>query len=331
MNSLISEVINQECKLTEYELTAQHNQEWQLSTRKSFDNGVIINNFINFLDVSTNTANAYRKALKQLFNYFHNYGVVNPHRDNILAFKKELESKGRKPATIALYLAAARRFFSWTEQSGIYQNITVGVKAPKAERGHKKDYFAANQVKSILASIDRSDIEGLRNYAIMALMTTGGLRTVEITRASIEDLRVVGGVSVLYIQGKGRNDKTEFVKLTAKVEEAIRAYLKARGEVEMQAPLFSSLSKRNRGARLTTRTIRGLCKNAMKEAGFNSDRLTAHSLRHTAVTLALLAGQDLAEVQHFARHHNISTTQIYAHNIDRMKSQCEMAISNAIF
>jgi len=308
-----------------------NNTEIALKSNEVFNREELINNFFNFLDVSVNTANAYRKALKQLFNYFHNYEVANPNRENILAFKKELESKGRKPSTIALYLAAARRFFSWTEQSGIYPNITVGVKSPKAESGHKKDYFAADQVKSILAGIDRSDIEGLRNYAIMALMTTGGLRTVEVTRASIEDLRVVGGVSVLYIQGKGRNDKTEFIKLTAKVEEAIRAYLKARGEVEMQAPLFSSVSKRNRGARLTTRTIRGLCKNAMKQAGFNSDRLTAHSLRHTAVTLALLAGQDLAEVQHFARHHNISTTQIYAHNIDRMKSQCETAISNAIF
>ena len=291
----------------------------------------LFDNFIAFLDVTNKTALTYKKALKQVFNYFGERNIKQPTRDNIIAFKKELELKGRKPSTIALYLAAARRFFSWTEQSGIYPNITVGVKAPKIERGHKKDYFAANQIKSVLSRIDRTSVEGLRNYAIMALMTTGGLRTVEVTRASIEDLRVVGGVSVLYIQGKGRTDKTEFIKLTPQVEAAIRDYLKTRGEVETQAPLFSSVSKRNRGARLTTRTIRGVCKNAMKAAGFNSDRLTAHSLRHTAVTLALLAGQDLAEVQHFARHHNISTTQIYAHNIDRMKSQCEAAISNAIF
>ena len=319
MKSLISEVINQEAINNTAIIMTLNNKE------------AIINNFFNFLDVTANTANAYRKALKQLFNYFHNYGVVNPNRDNVVNFKRDLESKGRKPSTIALYLAAARRFFLWTEQTGIYPNICAGVKAPKLERGHKKDYFSANQVKSILTEIDRSNLEGLRNFAIMALMTTGGLRTVEVTRASIEDLRVVGGVSVLYIQGKGRTDKTEFVKLTPQVEAAIRDYLKARGEVEAQAPLFSSVSKRNKGARLTTRTIRGLCKNAMKAAGFNSERLTAHSLRHTAVTLALLSGQDLAEVQHFARHHNISTTQIYAHNIDRMKSQCEMAISNAIF
>ena len=291
----------------------------------------LLNNFINFLDVREKTAITYSKALKQVFSYLSQNGIKQPTRDNILAFKKELEAKGHKPATIALNLAATRRFFSWTEQSGIYPNITVGIKAPKIERGHKKDYFAAHQVKSILTGIERNNLEGLRNYAVMALMTTGGLRTIEITRANVEDLRVVGGVSVLYIQGKGRTDKTEFIKISPQVEEAIRAYLKARGPVKDHDPLFVSCSRRNKGGRLTTRTIRGLCKNAMINAGFNSNRLTAHSLRHTAVTLALLAGQSLAEVQHFARHHNISTTQIYAHNVDRMKSQCEAVISNAIF
>ena len=298
---------------------------------KKFNTEVFINDFFNFIDVSKNTSAAYSKALKQLFNYFNEHGINNPGRKDIIKFKNYLQIKGRNPSTIALYLAASRRFFSWTEQSGIYPNIAVGVKSPKIEQGHKKDYFEAEQVKTILNGIDRSTLKGLRNYAVVALMTAGGLRTVEITRARIEDIRVLGGVPVLYIQGKGKNDKKEFIKLTPKVEDAIRAYLKARGKVSVKAPLFASVSNRNKGSNLTTRTIRRVCKIAMKAAGFDSNRFTAHSLRHTAVTLALLAGQDLAEVQHFARHRNIATTLIYAHNIDRLKSQCELVISNAIF
>ena len=50
-----------------------------------------------------------------------------------------------------------------------------------------------------------------------------------------------------------------------------------------------------------------------------------------AVTLALLGGQSLQEVQQFARHANITTTQIYAHNLDRAKNQCEETIAKAIF
>ena len=294
-------------------------------------NANMLNSFITFLDVSPKTAEIYKRAIRQFFTYLTANNISSPTHNDVVNYKRYLESKERKPATIALYLASTRSFFQWTEQNNIYHNITVGVKAPTLERGHKKDYFAANQVKNILTGIDRSNVEGLRNYAILALMTTGGLRTVEIARANVEDLCVVGGISVLYVQGKGRKDRTEFVKLTPQVEEAIRAYFKARGDVQTTEPLFVSVSKRNHGGRLTTRTISGVCKSSMRNAGYNSDRLTAHSLRHTAVTLALLNGQTLEEVQHFARHHDISTTQIYAHNIDRMQSQCELSIASAIF
>ena len=291
----------------------------------------LLEQFFDFLDVSAKTAQTYRRAIRRFLVFVRENNVIKPSRADILAFKKGMEAKGKSPATAHLYLSAIRRFFQWTEQSGLYPDVTANVKAPRQERGHKKDYFVGAQIKSILGGIDRNSTEGLRNYALLALMTTGGLRTIEVIRADVGDIRAVGGVSVLFIQGKGRSDKKDFVKLMPEVEAAIRDYLKTRGQVEAEAPLFASVSKRNRGQRMTTRTISGICKAAMRAAGFDSDRLTAHSLRHSAVTLALLSGQTLEEVQHFARHSNISTTQIYAHNIDRMKSQCEAAIANAIF
>ena len=287
--------------------------------------------FIDFLEVSPRTARAYKGAIKQLLSYLQINDVRQPVRENIINYRRELENRGLKPSTIHLYLVAVRRFFQWTEQNSFYPNIAANIKAPKQDTGHKKDYFAGDQIKNILGNIKRDSVEGLRNYAIIDLMITGGLRTVEVVRANIEDMRVVGGISVLYLQGKGRSDKKDFIKLTPKVEEAIRTYLTARGEAETDAPLFASESKRNHGQRVTTRTISGICKKAMRSSGFNSKRLTAHSLRHTAVTLALMSGQTLEEVQHFARHRNISTTQIYAHNLDRMNSECEASIARAIF
>ena len=291
----------------------------------------IISKFTSYLDVSPITVKAYMSGLKQFSGYLSSTGVKNPMRENVISFKKELEIQGRKPATIALYLSALKRFFSWCESEGLYQNIAEGVKAPKQTRGHKKDYFAGTQVKSILSGIDRSTIEGKRNYAMIGLITTCGLRTIEVVRANIEDIRVIGGVSVLYVQGKGRTEKTDFVKLPPQVEGALREYFKVRGKIAQNEPLFASVSKRNFGHGLTTRTVSSVCKNAMLEAGFDSDRLTAHSLRHTAVTLALLSGQSLTDVQAFARHSSINTTMIYNHSVNRMNSNCEFSIANSIF
>ena len=87
----------------------------------------------------------------------------------------------------------------------------------------------------------------------------------------------------------------------------------------------------SKGERLTPKSISTIVKQRLIDAGYNSDRLTAHSLRHTAVTLSLIGGLPLEEVQQFARHKNISTTQIYAHNLDRAKNRSEDTIANSIF
>ena len=297
---------------------------------KVFSN-TVISHFIEFLDVAPLTIKAYSAGIKTFVRYCRDNSISNPTRENIIEFKNELTSSGHKPATVALYLSAVRRFFSWTESLNIYKNIAIGVKAPRIDKGHKKDFFSAEQIKNILQGISRTNVEGLRNYAIFTLMINGGLRTVEITRANVEDLRTIGGVDVLFIQGKGRTSKNDFIKLTPQCKAAINAYLKARGKIRPAEPLFVSCSRRNNGQRLTTRTISGVAKKSMINAGYNSSRLTAHSLRHSAVTLALLAGLTLSEVQAFARHASINTTLIYAHNIDRLKSTCEAVISRAIF
>ena len=287
--------------------------------------------FISYLDAAPKTIDTYTKALRQLFNYLSLNGITRPQREDIIAFKEELKASGHKPTTVQNYIIAARQFFSWTEQEGLYPNITQHLKGAKLDREHKKDYLTSGQVKAVLDAIERDTLQGLRDYAIMVLMITGGLRTIEVSRADIADLRTAGDRTVLYIQGKGREEKTEYVKLSPQVEAAIRAYLKARGTTEESAPLFASMSNNSKGQRMSTRSISGIVKTRLQNAGYNSERLTAHSLRHTAVTLSLLAGKDITEVQQFARHANISTTMIYNHSLDRARNSCSDAIADAIF
>ncbi len=298
--------------------------------------------FVSFIDAKPKTVQTYTRALKQMFRYFAENGITHPQREDILAYREHLKTSGHKPTTIQNYITATRLFFQWLEQENIYPNVAAHVKGAKLDRDHKKDYLTSRQVKSVLSDIDRSTPQGARDYALIALMVTGGLRTIEVARADIADLRTLGDDTVLYVQGKGRDEKTEYIKLSAPVEAALRDYLRLRDDLEPSAPLFASLSnhkgtekdkdgKAVKSARMTTRSISRIAKDSMTEAGYNSERLTAHSLRHTAVTLSLLAGKSLAEVQQFARHANIATTQIYNHALDRAKNGCSEAIAKAIF
>ena len=287
--------------------------------------------FVAFADVKEKSVETYTRALRQMFRFFADNGIRNPQREDIISYRESLKARGLKPSSIQNYITATRLFFQWTEQERIYPNVAAHVKGAKLDREHKKDYLTSNQSKAVLAGIDRSSLTGLRDYAIVALMLTDALRTIEVSRANIEDLRTLGDFTVLYIQGKGRDEKAEYVKVSQPVEKAIRDYLKARGETDPSAPLFASTSNNSKGGRLSTRSVSGICKEHMVEAGYNSERLTAHSLRHTAVTLSLINGKPLEEVQEFARHANIATTMIYHHALDKARNSCSEAITSALF
>lgn len=314
--------------MNELQAVGYRGQELAVTTVITYDT---FERFISYLDASPKTIETYTKALRQFFNYIGVHGIRKPQREDVLAFRDDLKASGLKPTTVQNYITATRIFFKWTAQEGIYPNIAEHVKGAKLDKNHKKDYLTSRQAKEVLAGVQTDSEEGLRNYAILSLMVTGGLRTIEVSRADVEDLRTVGESTVLYIQGKGREEKTEYIKISAPVEKAIRSYLKARENVEEGQPLFTSTSNNSKGKRITTRTVSGVVKTALRNAGYDSTRLTAHSLRHTAITLALLAGREITEVQQFARHANLNTTMIYNHALDQAKNGCSDAISSAIF
>lgn len=288
--------------------------------------------FIKYIDAgSPKTVQTYSRAIRQFIKFLAERGIDAPTREDVLAFKADLQETGHKPTTIQNYVIAVRQLFQWTEQEGLYPNIADHVKGAKLDKEPKKDYLTTRQVKKVLETVERDSLQGLRDYAVLALMFTGGLRTIEVSRANIEDIRNAGDDVAIYLQGKGHEERTDYIKLAPAVEDAIRAYLTARGATDPKEPLFASTSNNSKGGRLSTRTVSSIVKSALVNAGYNSEKLTAHSTRHTAVVLALAGGEKLEDVQLFARHKNIETTLIYAHILDRSKIHCENTIANAIF
>ena len=189
------------------ELQRIERQNNSLDVVKTFDFNTF-DRFINYLDASPKTVETYKKALRQFFNYLAINGIRQPQREDVIAFRDDLKASGLKPTTVQNYITATRIFFKWTEQEGLYPNIAEHVKGAKLDKNHKKDYLTSSQAKEVLANIKTDTEEGLRNYAILSLMVTGGLRTIEVSRANVGDLRNVGENTVLFVQGKGREEKT---------------------------------------------------------------------------------------------------------------------------
>lgn len=289
-----------------------------------------VEDYINFMDVTEKSIATYKRALKQFVLYLQTNGITAPQREDVIAFREGLK-KEHKPTTVQLYMVSVRLFFKWLEQRGLYKNIADNIKGAKLSKEHKKDCLTTKQIKNILTGIDRTTLTGKRDYAIISLMVTGGLRTIEVSRADVEDLRPLGDDTVLYIQGKGRDEKSDYVKVVSEVEDAIRDYLKALGTIKPKSPLFVSTSHNSMGGRLSTRSISGIVKEHFRNAGYDSDRLTAHSLRHTTGTINLQKGGTLEETQQLLRHVHLDTTMIYLHHLQRADNKSEERVASAIF
>lgn len=290
----------------------------------------LFNRWIAFIDASPKTVEAYTKGIKYFGEYLSVRGIRQPTRETVIAYRDELK-KNHKPTTVQNYLEAVKLFFQWTEQERLYPNIAAHIKGAKLDSEYKRDYLTTKQVSKLLDAIDTSTLKGLRDYAVLFLMVTTGLRTISIVRADIGDIRTAGDSVALYYQGKGHEEKADYVKIAEPVEDAIRKYLVLRGETDSSAPLFSSISNRNSGGRMTTRSISRVAKDHLIEIDLKSDRLTAHSLRHTAATLNLLNGGTVEETKQLLGHANINTTLIYSHALERAKNDSENRIAKAIF
>ena len=253
-----------------------------------------------------------------------------------------------KPNTIAQYLRSVCQFFRWTAANNLYPDIEANIHAPKIKHDtHRKEALtvkevltieksitqqaeakieaAANAYKDAAGKMQRSTEQGKRLYAMYLLAVNAGLRTVEINRANIKDLQTKNGRTVLYIWGKGHTEPDQRKPLAPEVAAAIQDYINSRTDNPTGAsPLFVSTGNRSKGKRIATTTISTMLKRAMQAAGFNSERLTAHSLRHTAGTAVQEITGDIYATQKYMRHSNPATTEIYLHN-DTEKAEAGIA------
>jgi integrase/recombinase XerD len=270
----------------------------------------LVNSFIEAQDVKQTSKLLYRRTLKQYFSWVNKKGYLLTEiaRPQLLEYKEDLLSYGMSSLTVGSYITSVRRFYEWTEANKYYPNVAKGIKSPKRKQQFKKQPLLPAQATALLSYYQDKP---LRDYAIITLLLRTGLRTVEVIRASVEDITFKGSQRVLLIQGKGRDEKDNFVVLTDKAYQPIAQYLATRGNINGSEPLFTSTSNNSKGDQLTTRSISYIAKEGLKAIGLNERAFTAHSLRHTTAVNILRAGGSLETAQFTLRHSNPATTQIY--------------------
>lgn len=278
----------------------------------------LIEDFLSDQDIKERSRNSYRGNLNQFFRYlnFIKVDVRHPQKPDILCYKSHLLKSGKTESTINFYLTTVKQFFTWTELTGIYQNIATGVHAPKKYTGHRKKYLKPEQVKELLSTMPRQTISDFRNFAIVNLMLRTGIRRIEVHRMNVSDIFERNGLYFMKLQRKGRNFKDQTLGITEKAVSPIYEYLSLRNSAKPDEPLFINQSHHQPNARLNENTISVIIKDSLKAIGINDPEITGHSLRHTFAITAIRAQITIPDLQKTLGHRNSQSTDIYLTAID---------------
>jgi len=151
------------------------------------------------------------------------------------------------------------------------------------------DVLSPEQIDMLLKSCDRNNALGMRNYAILILMASLGLRASEVCNLNLSDINWDGGKIV--IRGKGSEMR---LPIFNELGKALVAYLK-HGRPNCESKKVFICSKRPlRG--FTTSCIRRMLCSALKQAGLNPTRKGTHLLRHSFAMQLLEQGATLEQI-----------------------------------
>lgn len=282
-------------------------------------------------DAASDTLNTYRRQVQQFVDWCDRQKIhpAEVTKDDIKHYRRwMIEKKKFKPATVALKLSVVKRFYQAAVEKGLIPiNPAVGVKPPREKRdpAERITYLEKTEVETLLEAIPNDGtLKAVRDKALLAIMALEGPRTVELHRANISDVVKQGGNLGIRVEGK-RNIR--IVPLTSDIANILMNYLDAREEngetLKPSSPLFIAVGNRAGGKRISRRGIRLIVDYYLKQTALKQTpgrTISAHSLRHTAGTLALRSGAELRQVQDLLGHADPRTTCIYAHVGDRWEN-----------
>jgi site-specific recombinase XerD len=176
----------------------------------------------------------------------------------------------------------------------------IAHRAPQLPRGLEPD-----QVAAMLASCDTERIDGLRDHAMLLLMSRLGLRCGEVAALGLDDVNWRAGQ--LTVRGKG--NRRDLLPLPVEVGQAMADYLRrGRPATAIGRTVFVRFKAPHRA--LTSGGVTQAVAAAGRRAGLGT--ICGHRLRHSAATSMLAAGGSLTEIGQVLRHRRPLTTAIYA-------------------
>jgi integrase/recombinase XerD len=270
--------------------------------------------------LSPNTVSAYRNDLSQFVEYLDaeatrqgssGFALATIDRERIAGFLLYLRERGYSAASLARKVAAIKSFFQYLHQRGeVPANPTIGLGSPEVKKTLPQTVGASDLQTLLDFARQRESPEGLRDHAMLRLLSATGMRVSELVALNLEHIDMEQA-TILCAGRNGRNRRQRVLPLSALALEQIKNYLQhARPRLIHNHPGEQALFVNHHGERLTRQGFWLIIKGYARQAGITG--ITPHMLRHSFAILMLQKGKDLRSVQELMGHAHIATTQIYS-------------------
>lgn len=287
------------------------------------DNNTAKRQFLEYIEIekgrSLLTVRNYEQYLDRAFREMKVKNVADITENGLREYRLALNRasgariKGQTPGTMKkntqnYHLIALRSFLKYCRKRNIAALSPDAIELAKVGARHL-DLISVDELNRLIKSPDLATTKGLRDRALLELFFSTGLRLAELCSLNADiDL----SKDEFSIRGKG--EKIRVVFLSPQAKDAIRAYLKARKD--MEDALFVHIARNQPCSRLTPRSIERIVRDCAIKAGI-AKKVTPHVLRHSFATDLLSNGADIRSVQMMLGHANIATTQVYTHVTDK--------------
>jgi len=267
--------------------------------------------------LSPNTISAYRNDLLQFADYLRaeaerqggtDFALSVIDRDQITAYFLHLRDRGYSGASIARKTAALRSFFQYLRRMGeVASDPTQGIGSPEVKKPLPRT-VEDDHVRALMTFLESRDtLEGLRDHAMLRLLSATGMRVGELVMVDLGDVDF--GNRRVRVVGRGNRERQ--LPLDEATLSSIRTYLeRARPFLTRNVPGETAVVVNQRGQRLTRQGFWLIMKGLVHEAGLPAI-MTPHMLRHSFATHQIGEGLGLEELRQLLGHASIATTQIY--------------------
>ena len=270
-----------------------------------------IESFLLYLKNEKNYSNLtitnYNKDLLEFMLYLKDKDISLVIKDDIKGYLKLLYDHENKASTVSRKISTLKSFYKYLkEKSYISYNPMVNIRYPKKEKNLPR-FVPYNELESML-EVSKNGEYGIRNYLIIELMYSTGVRVSELINIKLSDIDFEN--KKIRILGKGSYER--FVFFGEYANEAISNYLECLRLKLLKGKTNDFLFLNKNGDKITNRGVFSIIDNIIKETSIKT-KVSPHTLRHTFATHLLDNGCDLRSVQEMLGHKNINSTEVYTH------------------